>query len=167
MSEDRLAEIEARLGKATQGPWRVGGVKMSCLIQHNGQRYGGHGSGACVYTFNGWYEPESNNDAFVHDIYRDDQPIGSLTEPTMIAGNYDYESGGIVRYEDANFIAHSRDDVGWLIKEVKRLRELRQQDQHIITTQAAALRRAAYCPNCTPVGDQRTSAESSQQRPTD
>lgn len=71
-------------------------------------------------------------------------------------------------------------NIEWLIAEAKRLREMRQQDQHVITSQAQRIRdlvsecnaekgyvrmyRDAYCKL---VSDQRTAASAQQQRPTD
>lgn len=41
----------------------------------------------------------------------------------QVCGNYGYEEGGVIREEDAAFIAHSREDIPALVAEVRRLRE--------------------------------------------
>ena len=52
----------------------------------------------------------------------------STTEGVEVAGNFDCESGGIIEKRDADFIAHSREDVRFLLDRLKaaesRIREL-------------------------------------------
>lgn len=42
----------------------------------------------------------------------------------LVAGNFDHEEGGIIRKEDAEFIAAARTDVPELLAEIERLRGL-------------------------------------------
>lgn len=118
LTEERLAAIEARCQKATPGPWRVGGPSFRCVLVHGAN--GRHGQGNCRYTFSGWFD----ND---HEISADRGYTASNEQgdtSSMIAGTYDYDTGGILVREDAEFIAAARSDVPSLIAEVRRLHEL-------------------------------------------
>jgi hypothetical protein len=67
-----------------------------------------------------WGGADGEPDRFfssAHTISRGEPPY------TEVAGNYDYEEGGIIRDEDAEFIAHAPSDIRALLEEVQRLRD--------------------------------------------
>lgn len=90
----RLAEA------ATPGQWRVGSASFRCKLDHNGEL---HGKGQCKYTFDGWHDDYTSK----HRIgqYREFTPDEEHTSYREIAGNFDYDIGGIIKPEDAEFIA--------------------------------------------------------------
>ena len=103
----RLRELEAQ---ATAGPWKAGEPSFGCPEKHFSH------SEACqsrtVQT--GWYaRGDEDYDAFwTHAIWRD-VPYAYVkdqgAEPDgQIAGTWDYESGGIRKAADVEFIAAVR-----------------------------------------------------------
>lgn len=110
-----LQEIEERCNKATAGPW------------YSNFSRGQESGGKCFYCRNGnpvvkcvtleglSYHLHEWEDCF-QEIISD--------AGVMIVGNYDYESGGVASTkEDAEFIAHARQDIPALLAEIKRLQE--------------------------------------------
>jgi hypothetical protein len=104
----RIEDIQARVDVATAGPWRKGWPSFYCTLDHQ------HGGRKCVYQFHGWNENE-------HEIFQDGLADGDVGSGVKIAGNYDYEEGGIVKSDDADFIAHAREDMPWLLARVRSL----------------------------------------------
>ena len=124
-----LDEIEARVSKATEGPWE------------NGDRYAVAGvinkaAGTCAYCANSgaplWVGTRDINGtkmmAHIHlrsEVWSEGHEIlhregGDIWQ---IAGNYDWEQGGITNGADCDFIVHARDDIPALIAEVRHLRQ--------------------------------------------
>ena len=75
MTDDELAEIEARAEAASSGPWERGGKWAETSV------YAGDG--------------------------------------VMVAGQWDYEEGGISEEADAVFIAHARTDIPALLAHIR------------------------------------------------
>jgi hypothetical protein len=102
---ERINEIKARLRVATPGPWVRCDVGGQCYINEAGHR---HGAGKCDYR-----QTIHEHD---HDIYAGIVETGAFCDDAiMVCGNYDYEAGGVVRKEDADFIVHAREDVPYLL----------------------------------------------------
>ena len=77
---------------ATPGPWSDKGVTRSCTLKHT------HGKGECIY----------NNVIFYEDDHGITQAVAPFAE---VAGNYDYEEGGIIKKADQLYIAACSPDV--------------------------------------------------------
>lgn len=92
-----LDAIEARANAATAGPW---------LLQTDREK-------TAILFDNGWQYIVESEHYYKH--YYHDEPGWSQTR------------GGVVRTEDATFIAHAREDVSALITEVRRLRAAEAQ----------------------------------------
>jgi len=101
----KIDEIKKRVEKATYGPWawEQYGEKVNCCrigiaADKDGNSVEGH-----VKTDR--YDLDS--EIFIEDIlWRDD--IG-------------YKEGAVVNYDDADFIAHARTDIPFLIEFIKQL----------------------------------------------
>lgn len=97
MNEDELAAIEARANAATEGPWEWANeedASRMCL--------------EAPYKL-------SDGSLIRHDII----------STVLNSGGYDsYDAELEIEPQDAEFIAHSRQDIPALIAEVRRLREL-------------------------------------------
>lgn len=87
------ATVQAAYAKMTPGPWVQGVGMFSCNDDHGGES---HGKGKCRYLFRG-YAPRDN------EITRSGLiELESVAEDEQrVAGNYDYEQGGIINAEDA------------------------------------------------------------------
>jgi hypothetical protein len=118
VTDERLAEIEARANAATRGPWRAGAPDWRCRKPEHGTMQ--HpGPPECVYQYAGWQAAVgvvSPDPGYAADDTR-------AAERPAVAGTWDYESGGILAPADVVFVAHARADVPELVAEVKRLRE--------------------------------------------
>ena len=117
--DKRIEEIKQREAKATPGPWLIGMIFRSCKIDHGEGNW--HGKPYCVYTSDGGVEPaeDEEDEEDKHDIVSAaflDTPLAyEQNDPSKIAGNYDYEEGGIVHPDDTEFIAHARRDIPYLL----------------------------------------------------
>lgn len=111
-----LSEIEARAKAATPGPWLRGSYSGQCNLDHGGPAR--HNGKDCDYrsTF------REGGCEIVRAGLPDGAPM-DRDDKWLIAGQIDYETGGIKRECDADFIAHARTDIPALIAEVKSLRE--------------------------------------------
>lgn len=90
-----IHELRERATKATKGPWRVGYASGRCTMDHK------HAMKVCDYRVTG-YEDETPSWHHVTQV----KPIGSPTKDCqMIAGQYDYDSGGIIERADSEYIA--------------------------------------------------------------
>lgn len=104
MTHDELKAIEDRLSKTTPGPWH---------------------SSADAKPYDG-RSPFSEVGASIKncpcDEEADFEPRGALT--VIVGGAQDEQGGavGVLRNEDADFIAHARTDIAALIEEVRRLK---------------------------------------------
>src|SRR6185312_15405960 len=109
----RLAEIERRLSAATPGPWEAAYYRGQCTLDHR------HGLGECDYRV---VRVEDSCEIHVAGKIATGEPYDEARiGATVVAGQVDYDHSGILRQEDAHFIAHSREDVAWLLSEVRRL----------------------------------------------
>lgn len=116
---DRLDEIKERASRATPGPWRLGTTTYRCKLDH-GKGTGGHGGSECIYTFDGWWESGCG-----YDVSVDKEPATrNEDDESLICGQWNYEYGGVKKKDDAEFIAHSREDVDWLVKELETANKL-------------------------------------------
>jgi hypothetical protein len=91
--------IRQRVEAATPGPWRQGHWSGRCHLQHEGTRFHPGGKG-CVY------DPE---------FYPDTVTISTAEPGSLVAGQWDYEYGGIREPDDAAFVAHARQDIPALL----------------------------------------------------
>lgn len=67
-----------------------------------------------------WRKPDEYDDG--HDIH-----CGPVDGPIKIAGNYDYEEGGILETADRDFISSARTDVPRLVAALEHALETQQQ----------------------------------------
>jgi hypothetical protein len=82
--------------RATPGPWRKGSPTIKCILPHFP-----HGQGQCEYGHHGWDD--------YREVHQDRPYTGQDdAEAGLIAGQWDYEEGGIRKDEDAAFIAAAR-----------------------------------------------------------
>lgn len=129
---ERLAEIAARVQAATKGPWEPGDVWLTAgtIYSETGERVSGKRGTRCAFCRLGepsWSGRTSINGTVMGahrhrnpDPYDLDHKI-STADGGMVAGSYDYESGGIICREDTEFVAHAREDIPFLLAEVARL----------------------------------------------
>ena len=104
-----LDAIDARANAATAGEWVVGYFMSCCSLKHFP-----HGQGACDYRVYSHTRDEHNISVYV--------PNGTPSKDAIrIAGNYDYEEGGIINENDAAFIAAAREDVPTLTRYAREL----------------------------------------------
>jgi len=95
----RLEEIEARERRATKGPWRPG--RLDALS------YDGDGDGPYKQVY------VDNPEGKIH--------MGERLPDVVVKA---YDSLGADCRDNAVFVAHAREDVPWLVAEVRRLRKL-------------------------------------------
>lgn len=109
MDEKRVVEIRARAEAATSGPWTAG----ECTPFSPKQKSPFDESGAFIYG------PDGN---------------GYSSDPVVVGGHQDEQGGavGVLLPEDAEFIAHARQDIPDLLVEVERLREIRDVAETIV-----------------------------------
>jgi len=155
MSELDLNEIKERAEAASPGPWEAGDVwyVAGVIFDDERQRVGpGKKATRCAMCHLGapvasgrWDINGTRMQAHRHhtdDPYAPEHRISSA-DGGVVAGNYDYEAGGILRPEDTAFIVAARQDVPALVAEVERLRE-----QVTAMTVAASERRDYYTARC-------------------
>lgn len=111
---------------ATPGKWRQGYVFFSCKLDHGTAPDGRkelHGRGKCKYTFDEWA------DDAIHIINHDPGYTANdeQTPDSGVAGNYDYEQGGIIRKEDSDLICAMRNALPDLLTELAILRAIVQE----------------------------------------
>lgn len=102
---DTLAHIEAVLAAATEGPWLRGWwsaqAESKCICADKGELLGKRPQ--TIYPGAGPFHVHATD--FFEDEHRLSGPAPACLS---VAGNYDYEEGGIVRDADATFIAFAR-----------------------------------------------------------
>lgn len=131
----RFAEIERAEQSATPGPWEPGAVWIvaGLIYDADGNRVTQKTATHCSYCNHG--EPEwvgrtdINGTVMKAHRHRDAdpyQPDHRISGPAggTIAGNYDYEAGGILSAEDTRFICAARSAVPELLAAVKRVEKL-------------------------------------------
>jgi hypothetical protein len=94
----RIDELRALAAKATPGPWEQGDWQGHCPDHEPGQ----HRPGQCRVVWEPW-------------AYHEDHLIRGPEGPTVVAGNYGYEEGGIVRAEDTAFLVALRNNADALL----------------------------------------------------
>ncbi len=107
-----LEAIKARADAATAGPWE--------LVPEVDYRYPKKGR-ECDLCENGveLLRVRQVIDILVHDHC---SPSHRITASSgRVAGNYEYEDGGIIRHEDTVFIANARQDVPALLEYIAEL----------------------------------------------
>lgn len=143
MSDERLAEIEARDQAATPGPWAWFGntdVRDACLATPDrGRLY--------VMQFARWgmasAQPVFRDDAARQMVKASEVPVYEVAPKASSRDDprvYRADISGF-RNPDAEFIAHARQDVTDLLAEVGRLREqlstiTEQRDRLVVAGQA-------------------------------
>lgn len=110
MSNERERAIREREQAATKGPWLNGWLFQQCREDHK------HDREVCLYRLREIQEGGT-------DILANVPALGEVGAAFTVCGVWDYDTGGVQRQEDATFIAHSRDDIPWLLARVARLRE--------------------------------------------
>lgn len=107
---DRLDEIERRSQAATAGPWSNCGGTATHAICAKPMRIVG-----CDVDC---YSPDVAVRGFEADNWR-----GRLGRE----GNVTVSRAGVLQYADAQFIAHAREDIPWLIEQIRALQKGDQQ----------------------------------------
>lgn len=96
--KDRLKEIRERLEKATPGPWLKGSWRGQCKKSHY------HGGESCKYDYT---------------LDASAACVSTATENQELIGYDDY--GPVLGDNDAEFIAHAREDIPFLLSEIERV----------------------------------------------
>ena len=120
ITEERLAEIEARANAATQGPWEMRtdqdngqGSREQLLASNTGEW-------KVCDSFCIWTPPAATS----RGKQRAPNEHEHKYDPTVLAGDGWHGSGDlIISDEDAAFIAAARTDVPQLVAEIRRLRD--------------------------------------------
>jgi hypothetical protein len=98
-----LDDLLALAEKATPGPWGLGWWTGQ---EPNNRYHNCDSMGALVGWLTGGADGKSRYHVHERDLIEDEHAISRMVEPfTRIAGNYDYEVGGIVEPDDARYIA--------------------------------------------------------------
>ena len=106
MSRD---SIRARIAAATEGPWVRGW--WSGQLPNNRFHDDCAERGPLLGTLKGGYHVHPG------DFFEDAHQLSMGIPPfDTVAGNYDYEAGGIVKDADAAFIANARQDIPALLR---------------------------------------------------
>lgn len=134
LTPDQLAEIEATEKAASPGPWEPGDIWLTAglIWDADHKRVDPKTATHCGYC--GIGEPVWTGRADINGTvmrahrHRDPEPYEpdhkiSGADGASVAGNYDYEVGGILRPEDTAFICAARTAMPALLAEVKRLRQ--------------------------------------------
>ena len=100
MRQERIDQIEARVNAATEGPWEA-----SCLYDVTDKTY----IEECEFGFIGMTQIEVERAGIEYSQWR----------------YFDFESPQQKQiHADAEFIAHAREDVPFLLNEIKRLNKM-------------------------------------------
>ena len=130
LTPQRLQEIRERVERATPGPWVPGQPLFRCVLDHGKS---GHGGRACRYTFGGTWYGEDHLITSAPGL----GPNSTEKSAVDVAGNYDYEAGGIVNPNAVPFIAHARQDIPDLLADrdalVQRIKRLETAMGHVAT----------------------------------
>lgn len=133
MTPERLAEIREREQAATPGPWEPGSVWLvaGLIYDDDGNRVAPDDATRCGFCNVGepvWSGQRPINGPTMNaHRHRNPEPwsaenLISAANGDLVAGNFDYEEGGIIAPADTVFVAAAREDVPALLAEVERLR---------------------------------------------
>jgi hypothetical protein len=102
-SDPRRLIDEARqvLEGTTEGPWANQVTSGMCRIDEPGHR---HGQGQCDYRIWSYDHPNAISRVFPEGTESNEQ----TRDDALVAGMWDYDSGGVYRQADAAFIVWSR-----------------------------------------------------------
>lgn len=153
-----IAEIREREQAATHGPWETK-VFYSSAGVNDGTHNGWNPppcipKGKCVCcveagTLVKEYKDSRGQTIHIHRRESDDWRSVYNIKGEEIVGNYDYECGGVCTSEaDADFIAHARADVPYLLDTIDRLTA---ENAHLTKRYAAAvdeIRSDGTCLHC-------------------
>lgn len=108
---NRMEAIAARAAAATPGPWDrawySGQYNCDCAPS----------KGALLGTHTGYQYNKRGDLVHIHEIHRFSDPHQITgADFSEVAGNYAFDSGGILGDADAEFIAHTRTDVPALVE---------------------------------------------------
>lgn len=184
---DRLEHLEALLAAATPGPWERGDVWLRAGV--NPERYGPGRCGYCVTLGAPVWKGRAdiNGTMMMAHQHRDPTPYGAdheISAPDgLVCGNYDVDTGGVVRAEDAALIVAARNALPDLLAVVRAARDAHDAGEIIVTDAdtaheeahlaipeyaALALRAALVnfqgdaCPECNDTGEIRLGDEVSE-----
>ena len=123
---ERVAAIRVRLEAATPGPWETRVMYTEAQVRDDKawKGYPGLELGKCAACREGseLVKAFSEGHKRLH-LHRTPWPedFHSIYDLNggSIAGNYDYDSGGIVSEADADFIAAAPADVAWLLERLE------------------------------------------------
>lgn len=140
MTPEELDAIQGRCDVATGGPWENGDSYYMAGVATKRNRFLNVPLGECAYCRAGapiWEGPADVNGTRMRaHVHRTEKPwygeghqihARPDTTPVCIAGNYDYEQGGIIDPADTEFIVHARTDVPALVAEVRRLQAMERR----------------------------------------
>lgn len=159
LTPEELAEIEAAEQAATPGPWEPGHVWLTAGLIFDADRNRVEDGTAthCAYCHLGppeWSGRMAINSSKKMPAHRHRSPepyepdhLISGAGGAFIAGNYDYEAGGILRPEDTAFVVAARSAVPALLAEVRQLTEDRDRARDAavaLEQQLAEIKRLAY-----------------------
>lgn len=134
-----LDPIRQRADAATEGPWEAGEVWATARVM---DRFGADQCALCASCGSPVWVGDDLSGRRTHRHRRQEpwEPdhLISAANGENVAGNYDYEQGGIVNPADVEFIVHAREDVPALPAEVEWLRP--------VVDAAVAWRRRAPAP---------------------
>ncbi len=125
MTPERIAEMDGRCKKATEGPWAWDqyGEKVNAFLV--GVAIGKDGAACNGRVETERYDPDGN--VFVEEVLW-----------CTVLGQ---KEGATVNYDDAAFIAHARTDLPEAIEEIKRLRKK-------VDRVLSSAKSDAFCPCC-------------------
>lgn len=123
VNDTRLAEIRERLAKATPGEWTVEYEEGRCYID---QRFGRDDT--CAFPDAPILTAKFLTDKETVHTHR----LNVAHHVVPVTGNYDYEEGGILRTDDAEFIAHSKDDIEFLLSRLEEAERLLREAHRFV-----------------------------------
>lgn len=140
VTPESLGAMEARANAATKGPWKVVERTDDAMVEEGEDC--GYCQSAVPLVSQEDYAAEFGHPAYsMHHHEADAHEI--VAGEVFVAGNYDYEGGGIIRGEDTAFIAAARTEHPALIAAVRERDESLDEYAQLCDRQAAILTRAA------------------------
>ena len=109
-----IESIKARADAATAGPWELVPEEDPCFLLKESV------CESCVKGIKLITIEAQDNGSIIHRHWEASHCI-TVQDGPLIAGNYDYEVGGILRHVDTVFIANVRQDVPALLEYIAEL----------------------------------------------